>query len=92
MKMTRYSVKARVARILEAGECPLGIKVGDEFDLSRNSPPLCHWAYNALYPVICIFTYGGTLPWGDDPDRTEFCCPDPNNPVVFEIWRELQGT
>jgi len=86
--MAEYIVKARVVRILEGGVCPTGIKVGDEFDLSGNTPPLCHWAYNALYPVICIFAYGGALPWGDDPDRTEFCCPDPSNPVVFEIRRE----
>ena len=58
--MGKFLVKARVVRILEGGVCPLGIKVGDEFDLSRNSPPLCHWAYNALYPLTCIFTYGGT--------------------------------
>ncbi len=89
--MKKFHVRAKVVRILEGGTCPLGIKAGDEFDLSRNTPPLCHWAYNALYPVICIFTYGGTLPWGDDPHRTEFCCPDPNNPVVFEIRREPES-
>ena len=73
---------------MEKGRCPAGIKIGDTFNLTRNQPALCHWAYNALYPVMCIFTYGGNLPWGTDHDRTEFCCPDPENPVVFEIWRE----
>lgn len=86
--MGEYTVRAKVVRILEGGKCPVGIQVGDEFDLSNNDPPLCHWAYNAMYPVTCIFSYGGALPWGDDPDCTEFCCPDPNNPVVFEIRRE----
>lgn len=31
--------------------------------------------------------FGGSYPWSEDPDVYIGCCPDPVNPVVFELRR-----
>jgi len=31
--------------------------------------------------------FGGSFPWGDSPDKVRVACPDPDNPVVFELRR-----
>jgi uncharacterized repeat protein (TIGR04076 family) len=63
--------------------------VGDEFVISTTSTPagMCPWALYALFPFAEILQFGGTLPWEKDPDRTTVACPDPANPVVFELER-----
>jgi len=81
-------VQVVVKRILEGGTCPLGIKVGDRFDFfSGELAARCHWAHNCMYPVACVLRYGGAVDWAIDKDRVQFCCPDPANPVVFELVR-----
>jgi len=64
-----------------------GFEVGDEADFFGEMAPMCHWAYNSLYPAACILASGGSLFWSPDPDSVELCCPDPLNPVVFELRR-----
>jgi uncharacterized repeat protein (TIGR04076 family) len=34
--------------------------------------------------------FGGSFPWEKDPDVTTVACPDPDNPVVFELRRLRQ--
>ena len=62
-------------------------RVGDQLDYFDEMAARCHWAYNSLYPGACALSLGGSLFWSDDPERVELCCPDPNNPVVFELRR-----
>ena len=62
-------------------------QVGDEVDFFGEMASICHWAYNSLYPAACVLAYGGSLPWWSDPYSVELCCPDPFNPVVFELRR-----
>ncbi|GAG37096.1 unnamed protein product, partial [marine sediment metagenome] len=40
-------------------------------------------------PSAQVLQFGGSFPWEDDPNRTTVACPDPANPVVFELRRSL---
>ena len=78
-----------VARVIsQKGTCEAGHKVGDEFVIGEKTPPgVCSWAYYALFPFAEVLQFGGAFPWESDPDRTTVACPDPGNPVVFELKR-----
>jgi len=49
---------------------------------------MCIFAFSSLFPIITPLMYGGAFPWEKDPDKTTAACPDPGNPVVFELRRE----
>ena len=81
-----YPVKAMV--ISQKGHCELGHKVGDEWLVGNKTPEgMCIYAFASLFPLITPLMYGGAYPWEKDPDRTTAVCPDPGNPVVFELRR-----
>ena len=78
-------VKATIVRIMGTGTCPMEFKVGDEFMLGALTPAdMCSWAYNAILPFVTVLRCGGRFPW-QTSDTIEVCCPDSNNPVVFEL-------
>ena len=82
----RYSVKIRV--ISQKGECAAKHKVGDEFIITRHTPPgFCIFAYSAIDPDIRALMFGGRYRWAENPDVYVGCCPDPVNPVGFELRR-----
>ncbi len=82
-----YKLAARV--ISQKGSCAAGHKVGDEFVISDSTPAgMCAWAFYALFPFATVLTYGGSFPWENDPDKSLVACPDPVNPVVFELIRK----
>ena len=86
--MPDFQIKVKVINILEGGVCPLGLKIGDEFIFKHLPPPdFCHWAFNCLFPFIATLRFGGDIPWEEKKGTCRVCCPDPNNPVVFEISR-----
>ena len=89
--MARYQVTARVVHIMGKGTCPQGMTPGMEFDLSADAPMPCGSARHALQPAFWVLQFGGAFPWQSDPDKVELCCPDPNNPVVFEVRRTPVG-
>jgi len=76
-----------IARVIsQKGNCAAGHKVGDEFVIGDNiQPGLCSWALVPLFPFAGILKFGGSFPWGEDPKKITVACPDPNNPVVFEL-------
>ena len=81
-----YDVIAKV--ISQKGICEAQYKVGDEFVVSGKTPPNhCSAAYCSLFPSIRVLQFGGSFPWEQDIDKTTVACPDPANPVVFEIRR-----
>ena len=81
-------VTARV--ISQKGTCAAGHKVGEEFVIGEKTPPnLCSWACYSLFPFATVLQFGGSFPWEKDPDKTTVACPDPGNPVVFELRRKL---
>lgn len=84
--MDRYKVKIKV--ISQKGHCAAGHKVGEEFIIEKHTPAgFCIFAYSAIDPDIRTLMFGGEYPWSDCPGKYIGCCPDPVNPVVFELER-----
>jgi uncharacterized repeat protein (TIGR04076 family) len=82
------SYKVSIKVISQKGTCDAGHKVGDEWLVTEKTPAgLCLFAFGSLLPFITPLMYGGSFPWEKDPDRTTVACPDPDNPVVFELRR-----
>ena len=80
----RYKVVARVAS--QKGTCASGHKVDDEWVIGDQTlKGICLSAFGSLYPVAQVLMFGGTLPWEANPDVAFVACPDPNNPVVFQL-------
>lgn len=74
--------------ISQKGTCAANHKVGDEFPIGDKAPcDMCSWAFYALFPFAVVLQFGGSFPWEGDPDKTTVACPDPVNPVVFELKR-----
>ena len=81
-----YKVVAKV--ISQKGTCVAGHKVGDEFVIGdTTSSGLCSWAFYTLFPFASVLQYGGIFPWEGNTDKSIVACPDPGNPVVFELKR-----
>lgn len=81
-----YQVKAKV--ISQKGHCEAGHKVGDEYVIANNTPAgVCVWAFYTLFPFISPLQAGGAFPWEKNKDMCTVACPDPGNPVVFELRR-----
>jgi len=74
--------------ISQKGTCAAGLKVGDKFTIGQQTPPnLCSWAFYSLFPFAEVLQFGGSFPWGNDRNKITVACPDPGNPVVFELRR-----
>ena len=72
----------------QKGTCVAGHKVGNEFVMGQSTPfNMCSWAFYTLFPFAEVLEFGGSLPWEKDPDKAMVACPDPDNPVVFELRR-----
>ena len=78
-----------IAKVIsQTGTCEAQHKVGDEFVIGQKTPPnLCSWAFYSLFPFAQVLQFGGAFPWEQDSDKTTVACPDPENPVVFELRR-----
>jgi len=84
-----YEVVARV--VSQRGTCDAGHKVGDEFVIGNKAPAgMCSWAFYSLFPFAAVLQFGGAFPWEDVPDKTTVACPDPANPVVFELKKSVR--
>ena len=80
-----------IAKVVsQKGTCAAGHKVGDEFIIGQQTPPdLCSWAFYSLFPFAEVLQFGGSFPWEQDLNKTTVACPDPANPVVFELRLSL---
>ena len=78
-----------IAKVIsQKGTCDAGHKVGDEFIIGQQTPPnLCSWAFYSLFPFAEVLQFDGSFPWEQDRNTTTVACPDPINPVVFELKR-----
>jgi uncharacterized repeat protein (TIGR04076 family) len=78
-----------IAKVIsQEGTCEAGHRVGDEFIIGQKTPPgICSWAFYTLFPFVEVLQFGGSFPWQKDPNKTTVACPDPANPVVFELRR-----
>jgi uncharacterized repeat protein (TIGR04076 family) len=79
-----------IAKVIsQRGTCAAGHKVGDIFVIGDKTPAgMCSWAFYTLFPFAEVLQYGGAFPWEKDPNKTTVACPDPDNPVVFELRRD----
>ena len=81
-----YEVVAKV--VSQNGTCGAKHKVGDRWVIGSKTPEgICLSAFNALFPSLRVLRFGGSFPWGTNPDVTTVACPDAQNPVVFELRR-----
>ena len=80
-----------IAKVIsQKGACAAQHKVGDEFVIGQQTPSnLCSWAFYSLFPFAQVLQFGGSFPWEQDRNKTTVACPDPANPVVFELRRTL---
>jgi uncharacterized repeat protein (TIGR04076 family) len=80
-----------IAKVIsQKGTCEAQHRVGDEFVMGEKTPPnLCSWAFYYLFPCAAVLRFGGSFPWEKDKDKAIVACPDPANPVVFELRRTL---
>lgn len=81
-------VQIKATVISQKGTCSAGHREGDEFTIAdKTAPGMCSWAFYTLFPFAEVLQYGGDFPWEKNPDKTTVACPDPENPVVFELKR-----
>jgi uncharacterized repeat protein (TIGR04076 family) len=81
-----YDIQVTV--VSQKGHCSAEHKEGDKWTVTRKTPAgICAAAFNAFYANLKTMQYGGTFPWGADPDTSFVACPDAKNPVVFELKR-----
>jgi len=74
--------------VSQKGTCEAGHRIGDEFIIADKTPQdMCSWAFYTIFPFAEVLQYGGSFPWEKDPNKTTVACPDPGNPVVFELNR-----
>jgi uncharacterized repeat protein (TIGR04076 family) len=78
-----------IAKVIsQKGTCEAGHRVGDEFIIGQKTPPgICSWAFYTPFPFAEVLQFGGSFPWEKDPNKATIACPDPANPVVFELRR-----
>lgn len=74
-------MRIKITLVEQKGESPChrGHRIGDSFDFDEERGKICPLAMHALFPMVDILRYGGTLP----SDR--FCCPDVDTINVFKI-------
>jgi len=79
-----------IAKVIsQKGTCEAGHVVGDEFVMGQETTPgICSWAFCTLFPFAEVLQFGGSFPWEKDPNKATIACPDPENPVIFELRRE----
>ena len=82
-----YEIKAKVTS--QKGTCEAGHKIGDEVVIGHHTPSgVCSFAFHTIFPFAEVLQFGGSFPWEEDANKTTVACPDPANPVVFELRRE----
>ncbi len=82
-----YDVMVTVKSV--KGTCHFGCKVGDKvyFDGTKIDGNICYSALMAMLPKVYAMRYGAEFPWAKNKDVIHNVCPDPENPVLFEIKR-----
>lgn len=88
--MEELAGRSIIARVIsQKGTCVAGHKVGTEFTISDVCPAnMCSWAFYTIFPFAQVLICGGSFPWESDPNRATVACPDPENPIVFELSRQ----
>lgn len=86
-----YPVRIKV--VSQKGYCAMGHKVGDEWvytfePFHPKTPDICPSVLHDLMPYFWTLWFGGTFAWPTpERDTCHEACPDPDNPVIFELKR-----
>jgi len=82
-------VVVTVKEIQGRGVCSFGLRPGDSWTITSEETPqgFCSWALQAIFPFLTVLRFGGEFPWETDKNTAVVCCPDPHNPVIFELKR-----
>ncbi|MFH0785123.1 MAG: TIGR04076 family protein [Pseudomonadota bacterium] len=78
-----------IAKVIETkSNCTIGMKPGDEFELSTHKcGDFCGLFYSNIAGWVKTLQFGGTFPLSEDPDVQVWDCPNPNNRVKIELRR-----
>ncbi len=78
-----------VAKVVDCeGKCTIGMKPGDEFELSTHQcGDFCGLFYSNIAGWVKVLQFGGVFPFMDDPDVQTWTCPNPYNRVKVELTR-----
>lgn len=78
-----------VAKVVSAkGDCTIGMKPGDEFDLSiHQCGEFCGYFFHNIFGWVKTLQFGGTFPLFPDPDVQTWVCPNSQNAVTVELRR-----
>lgn len=81
-----------VAKVIsQKGVCSAGHKVEDEFLIGDKTPSgMCAWAFYTIFPFVSTLQFNGCFPWEEDSEKAIVACPDPANPVIFELRRAIK--
>lgn len=73
------------------GECTIGMKKGDEFEVSiYKCGDFCGYFYHHVFNWICLLQFDGAFPLGKDADTIEAECPNFENRVRVELKRIVE--
>ncbi len=78
-----------VAKVIDMQSgCTIGMKPGDEFELSLHKcGEFCGYFYHNIMGWVKTLQFGGAFPLGEDPDVQTWVCPNPKNQVKVELRR-----
>ncbi|MCD6534877.1 MAG: TIGR04076 family protein [Deltaproteobacteria bacterium] len=78
------------AKIIEVGgACSIGMKVGDEFELSvHQCGDFCGYFYHNIFQWVTLLQFDGTFPLFPDKDVMVWECPNSGIRVKVELRRE----
>jgi uncharacterized repeat protein (TIGR04076 family) len=82
-----YDIEVKVKSM--KGTCDFGHKIGDtiKFDGKKIIGQICYSSLLMLLPDVYAMRHGAEFPWEKNDGVIEKVCPDPENPVIFEIKR-----
>jgi len=77
-----------IAKVLEAKDCTIGLKEGEEYEVSvHHCGEFCGAFYHSAYNLITLLQFGGAFPLSRDPDRIVWECPNFQRRVKVEFRR-----
>ncbi|MDC0336295.1 TIGR04076 family protein [Pseudodesulfovibrio sp.] len=81
-----------IAKVIDVkSTCIIGMKPGDEFELSTHKcGDFCGFFYSNIARWVTTLQLGGTFPFGDDPDVQVWDCPNAQNRVRVELRRIIE--
>jgi len=78
-----------VAKVVSSkGDCTIGMKPGDEFDLGiHQCGEFCGYFFHNIFGWVKTLQFGGTVPFFPDPDVQTWVCPNSQKAVTVELRR-----